>query len=101
MTDLTALVQRIKDQQATRDEILFALSTCPPEALSPLVEAVAGSVAEGNLSLTPFEWRPVLRRLGQLHLSWPGPACEQCGSPLGDPDSDNNFGGLCYYCNAT
>ncbi len=87
-------IRRIQASLATQIEILQALTTAPEPVLSHLLEAVADGVQEGDIALTPMDWRPVLQRLKGLQVAWPGPLCEQCGSPREDAPSQD----LCYFC---
>ncbi len=87
-------IRRIHAQQATQTEILQALTTAPESVLPDLLEAVADGVQEGDIAITPMDWKPVLQRLKGLRIAWPGPLCEQCGSPREDAPGQD----LCYFC---
>jgi hypothetical protein len=91
--------QRIKNQQTLESEVIAALLRAPAEHLTVIIEAVDQGVRTGYYSLSPHDWRPALARLRTLNYRWPGPTCEQCGSPLGDEDSNNNYEGMCWFCN--
>lgn len=91
--------ERIRQEQALDSEVLAALLNAPPEHLDAIVKAVEPLVRQGHLSITPYDWGPVMARLRSLEYSWPGPKCEQCGSPLGEEGSSNNYGsGICWFC---
>ena len=93
-------VQRIKNQEALESEVIAALLHAPPDNLPAIVDAVNSAVRSGHYSISPHDWRPALARLRTLNHPWPGPTCQQCGSPLGDEDSNNNYGpGICWFCN--
>ena len=97
--DWDQTIQRIRDLKALESEILGAIENAPPEQLPAILQAVAAGVSSGGIIITSYDWVPALRRLKALDISWPGPLCEQCGSPLGEEGSDNNYGsGICYFC---
>ena len=97
--DWSQAAQRIKSEQALESEVIGALLNAPPEHLPTIIEATHHSVTTGYYSISPHDWRPALARLRTLNHPWPGSTCEQCGSPLGDEDSNNNYDGMCWFCN--
>ena len=97
--DWDQTIQRIRDGRALESEILGAMLNAPPEQLPGILDAVAAGVRTGAIVITSYDWNPALIRLKALNIPWPGPTCEQCGSPLGEEGSDNNYGsGICYFC---
>lgn len=96
--DWSQEAQRIQAEQALDSEVLAALLNAPPDQLLALIDATHHGVLSGYYSLSPYDWRPVLARLRALNHPWPGPTCRQCGSPLGDEDSNNNYDGMCWFC---
>jgi hypothetical protein len=97
--DWSREAQRIKSEQALESEVIAALLNAPPDQLPTIIEAVDHSVRTGYYSISPYDWRPAMLRLHDLNIPWPGSTCEQCGSPLGDEDSNNNYDGMCWFCN--
>lgn len=92
--------QRIKNQQAMESEVIAALLNAPLDQLPIVVDAVESGVRSGYIAISPYDWRPAMVRLRSLDFAWPGPQCQQCGSPLGDENSNNNYGpGMCWFCN--
>lgn len=97
--DWAATAQKIRNQEASQTEVIEALLNVPEDHLPIVVEAVDHGVRSGAISITPYDWRPALTRLHELSYPWPGPLCGQCASPLGEEDSNNNYGpGTCWFC---
>lgn len=91
--------QRIRELKALESEIISAIINVPTDQLSLIVSAVESGVNTGDISITPYDWRPAMARLRSLDFAWPGQQCQQCGSPLGGEDSNNNYGpGMCWFC---
>jgi hypothetical protein len=97
--DWTQTAQKIANEEALESEVIAALLNAPPDQLPTIVDAVDSAVRSGYIAITPLDWRPALQRLRSLGTPWPGPTCQQCGSPLGEEDSNNNYGpGICWFC---
>lgn len=97
--DWLAEAERIKSEQALDHEVVAAFVHAPTQALPSVIEATAAIVESGTLILTPWDWQPVMARLRKEGVEWPGPRCQQCGSPLGGEGSNNNYEpGLCWFC---
>lgn len=97
--DWPSEARRIRNEEALESEVIAALLNAPPEHLAAVIEATLHGVRSGYYSITPYDWRPAMARLRTLNRPWPGPTCTQCGSPLGDEDSNNNYAGMCWFCN--
>lgn len=97
--DWPQAAQRIKNEQALESEVIAALVNAPPDQLPTIIDATQHSVRSGYYSISPYDWRPAMLRLRTLNQPWPGPTCQQCGSPLGNEDSNNNYDGMCWFCN--
>lgn len=97
--DWEQTARRIEELKAQESEILGAIMSAPPEQLPRILGAVASAVRTGSVVITSYDWRPALNRLISLSIPWPGPQCQHCGAPLGEPGSENNYGsGVCYFC---
>lgn len=96
--DWSQEAQRIRNEQALESEVIAALLNAPADQLPTIIGATQHSVQNGYYSISPYDWRPAMLRLHDLNIPWPGSTCEQCGSPLGDEDSNNNYDGMCWFC---